>query len=436
MTKTQETNLGTDISQAKKGISTFFKYIFGGSDFNRLAYFNNPHSMLDEILYLLWIILAGATAFTIYYGIKYHSSIFTNNHTSASETQAITYGILVIGELIMIFFGHLFVRCVFSNLWYKGLPEAIFVICLGAVTFFTFQWSIGISTNGYSLTTANAEKKSELAKTGDYSKATTLFDNQIADQQKTIEEGRKITWHGKLTWEGQQVIKRANQTIQQLNTQRQSAVNDTKARDEASLKLSDVNIGEAATRTSDYGGKAEILKIVCLFMLGLLEQISFRQNKKLIDKKDEEDQKDSTNSKFYKLADRKEAVSSSSPIRVMAGFKIPTVTNDIPTVTPVITVTTAINDVTATKEPDVVTVVTEKNNPEFAHGDKLIRALKQGMSAEVNNLKIGNGKSESIISRLRRKHEQFIEVVETVKVSPELREEICAWAETTVKILL
>ena len=360
MTKTIERNLGTDISEAKKGISTFFKSIFGErSDFNRLAYYNNPHSVLDEILYLLWIVLGCATGFTIYYGIKYHSSIFTNELNTPFETKAITYGILIIGEIIMILLGHKFIKSVFNMLWFKGLPEAAFVICLGVVVYYGYKWSIGISTGGFSLTTSNAEKKSELAKTGDYTKATTLFDNQIADQQKTIEEGRKITWHGKLTWEGQQVIKRANQTIQQLNTQRQSAVNDIKQHDDASLKLSDAKITEAAVRTSDYGGKAEMLKIFCLFMIGLIGEITYRQNKKLIEKKDEEEQKDSANSKFYKLADRKEAVSSSSPIRVMAGFKIP-VTNDIPTVTPVITVTTAINDVTAIKEPDVVTVVTEK----------------------------------------------------------------------------
>ena len=418
MTRTTERNLGTDISEAKKGLSKFSKAIFGErEDFNRLAYFNNPHSMLDGLLYLLWFVLAGSTAFTIYYGIKYHSTIFTSEHTSAFETQAITFGILVIGEIIMIFIGHKFVRTVFSMLWFKGLPEAVFVIALGAVTFFTFQWSIGISTNGYSLTTANAEKKSAFAKTGDYSASTSLLDKQLEDQQKTIQSARKITWHGKLTWEGQQVIKNANATIQKLSDQRQSAINDAKLRDSSFLSLSNVNITEAAIRTSDYGGKAEILKIFCLFMLGLIEQITYRQNKKQIEKKDDEEAEPKN---FFKLGNNKStafAKTDRSPIT----FK--DYNNSVETVVTneQKSVVTAVEAVVTAKTP-VDTVSTE-----FEQGDKLLRSIKSDFQKELNNLKVKHGNPDTIKKRIAEKLKEFNYALNTVTSTDHVRKEICAW---------
>jgi hypothetical protein len=77
-----QTQLANDIHDARKSVSSFWASIFGRSDFSKVAYQDNPASLLDEVLIGLWFLLAIATGFTIYYGFRYHFSIFDNTGDS------------------------------------------------------------------------------------------------------------------------------------------------------------------------------------------------------------------------------------------------------------------------------------------------------------------------------------------------------------------
>lgn len=413
-------NLFTDFTEVRKKISNGWRQLFGEpSDFNRLAYYKNPHSMLDELLVLFWIALLCATGLTMFYSAKYHISIFEAGKNQAWVTITIALMLLILGEGLKVFLAHRFLRAVFSAMFFKGLPDLILTVVMGILSFYTFMWSVDISTKGYALSTSKASKIEVLNKTGNYD--TKKIDDDISSVKKSIENANKIKWHGVITGDAQEIIKRGNKTLNNLNHSRDIAVAAAQQKDAAFLSISNSAIDDNQVRLSDYGGKAEAVVAICLFLICLIERIHYRINKEAINKKEEK-------GNFLKL----NSTANSSPIteRSTIGFRRnsdvqKTVTTPI---TPVVTVTTAVTPVTTE-------TVTTKNK-EFEYGDKLIKGLKQAFNAELNNLKIGNGKSETILIRIKFKHEEFIKALDEIKCTPALKADIETWVKENIAQLL
>ena len=101
--------------------------------------------------------------------------------------------------------------------------------------------------------------------------------------------------------------------------------------------------------------------------------------------------------------------------------------------TPKTVVTTPKTVVTVEK---TVTTVLEAQNNEFTYGDELLKGFKQAFGAELNNIKVGNGKKESIMPRLIVKSAAFDKAVREVKATPKLRTEICEWVGDNVQPLI
>lgn len=80
-----------------------------------------------------------------------------------------------------------------------------------------------------------------------------------------------------------------------------------------------------------------------------------------------------------------------------------------------------------------VTTVSNSNNNEFSYGDELLKSMKQMFSAELNNLKVGHGKTETIMTRLIAKSKEFDTAVCNVKATPKLRNQICEWVADNVQ---
>lgn len=80
-----------------------------------------------------------------------------------------------------------------------------------------------------------------------------------------------------------------------------------------------------------------------------------------------------------------------------------------------------------------VTTVSNTQNSEFTYGDELLKSMKQNFGAELNNLKTGHGKVESVMTRLIAKSKEFDTAIRTVKATPKLRNQICEWVLDNVQ---
>jgi hypothetical protein len=274
-----QTPLAHDINAAKKSVSSFWQSIFGSSEFDKVAYQDNPASLLDEVLLGLWGLLAIATGFTIYYGFRYHFSIFDN--TGDHEALYVSVVIFLGGEVAKVFLGHRFVRLLFTGFFTKGLPHLAiqFFICFLVVK--AFSWSVEISSQGYGQVTSNAAKKMAFDSTGNYASITAPFDAQIDEANKTIASGRATKWHGVVTWEGKQIIKDGTNALMSAKYDRQTALNDAKLRDSSSLLLSNAKIDKSTNQQNEYGGMAEGLTALCIIVICLIEVVNYRENKKI-----------------------------------------------------------------------------------------------------------------------------------------------------------
>lgn len=116
------------------------------------------------------------------------------------------------------------------------------------------------------------------------------------------------------------------------------------------------------------------------------------------------------------------------------GTETPTPPVVIPKETETETVTTVPeSEKTVVTPQKTVTTVSNGNNNEFSYGDELLKSMKQMFSAELNNLKVGHGKTETIMTRLIAKSKEFDTAVRTVKATPKLRNQICEWVADNVQ---
>ena len=273
--------LSNDIQAAKEGVKDFARSFLGErQEFDKLAYFRNPASMLDEVLLGLWALMYVALGFTVYYGCVYHLSIFEAADNPAWKSVIISLSIFCAGEIIKVHIGHRFVRSVFSGFFKQGLPQLVLVGLMGILTYCAFIWSVGISQKGYGLVTANKSKQDALSKTGDYTAATAPFDAQIVSANETIKAGQKMAKRRNSEWEGLQMIKAGGKALADANAQRQSAIDLAKSQDDSFLKITGEKITATQLQQNEYGGIAEYVVMFCLLMIGLIEVIAFRENSK------------------------------------------------------------------------------------------------------------------------------------------------------------
>jgi len=126
--------------------SLMSKMATGRSDFERIAYYRNPNSLLDEFLLGLIGLLIITILITAGFGIYFHFHIFTSAFGWAWLGVAASLVLFIVAEIVKIWFGLNFVRAVLSGTFWKSLHHLAFITGIALLVFFAFRWSIGIST--------------------------------------------------------------------------------------------------------------------------------------------------------------------------------------------------------------------------------------------------------------------------------------------------
>lgn len=251
------------------------------TDFSKIAYYRNPHSILDETLIGLWIIAAFCIAFTVAYSGYYHYHIFQGGTGVAVVGVVVSFALFCIAEFLKVFLGLHLIRSILSGLWFKSIFHLAFTAGIGALVVGAFWWSIGISAKGVGQVN-QALNQGELFKGNPFDPAplSATYDAQIADAEKSIRDASRMRWKGSITVEGQRIVKKNTDLKARLAADKQTMLETASARHDSTLAVQSTLIKETALRINDYGGKAEYTLAIILLLIGLGEVISYRKNRK------------------------------------------------------------------------------------------------------------------------------------------------------------
>ena len=189
-------------------------------------------------------------------------------------------GALIIAFLIengKIYYGIRAIRTLYFDRFWSTVHDTILFIGILAFSVLTFYWSIKNSTSGlHDLTSRISTEKSfrEII----FKPNTADIDRQISEARKAQESAEKMRWKGKITVEGQRSIRRSEESISKLQTQRLAMIDQAQQQYNRQTTLADTNTQKSAGWTALFGGFIEVGQIILLIIAGSCE-------KKLSDRK-------------------------------------------------------------------------------------------------------------------------------------------------------
>lgn len=269
-----------------KNLSDWKVFQNRNSDFKKIAYFDNPHSIMDNVARVSLIILYALTAYILLTGGIYHYEIFQTSMGNGAISIILSLGFFAVIEVLKVFFGTYFMRGILSGDAGETKVHMTTYGILLCVCIFGFWWSWNISTDA--APTLNkiinlAEGKSrhndstELKAIG---ADLALLDAQISDVNASEKTGFSVRYKGVVTQKGQDIARTAATTRATLTSQRSEILSRYNTEKDRLRTATDAQMGAASTQLSQYGGFAEVLQIVFLLLTALCEAISYMKTKK------------------------------------------------------------------------------------------------------------------------------------------------------------
>lgn len=272
---TDNRNIMDEFRDAKNGLINGYR-----ANLLKYAYQRNPDSILDETLLGIWALMGVSILFTVGFGAYYHWAMFQSAFEVGIISVVGSFLVFIVLEITKIFFGLVCIRGLFSGLTFRSFHRLAFMVLVGFVSFFAFRWSIDISTKGIAQVNSYL-KQTELTESTSFVPPPSIaaLDAQIAALESSKKAGAKATWKGRTTQQGLGVIADNTALQSKLVEQREKEMAAARAAFEESQNLEKTQIAATATLLTDYGGKAEIVQIVCLFLIVLFEIINWQKNK-------------------------------------------------------------------------------------------------------------------------------------------------------------
>lgn len=268
-------NIMDDFRDAKSSIINGYR-----SNLLKYAYQRNPDSILDETLLGIWALMVVSMLFTIGFGAYFHWQMFQSAFNVGLVSVFGSFLVFIVLEITKVFFGLVCVRGLFSGLTFRSFHRFAFMVLVGLVSVFAFRWSIDISTKGIAQVNSYV-KQTELTNTSVFTPPPSIaaLDAQIAALETSKKAGAKATWKGRTTQQGLSVISDNTALQAKLVEQRNAEMLAARAAFDEAQGLAKNQIAATATLLTDYGGKAEWVQVICIFLIVLFEIINWSINK-------------------------------------------------------------------------------------------------------------------------------------------------------------
>lgn len=233
-----------------------------------------PDDMLPRMLLLLWVLVGLTVIVCTTFGVAYHYSVFTD--AAGSKVWGVVAAILflIIVEITTVLLGLYFFDALLERLWWKSLKRFLLVALTGTIVFFAVDWSISISTKGVAAINKQIRTQ-EVYQNNQFAlpPAVISIDSQLAKINQTIQTAKGSTWKGRPTGEGLEVIKENTQLQRDLMRQRELLLQSSISHQDSIRNNQLGGVAHTADLLSEYGGKAEYAKVICLFLIALIGAI-------------------------------------------------------------------------------------------------------------------------------------------------------------------
>jgi hypothetical protein len=249
----------------------------------KITSLRNDKTHADEALFVMKILLFVVTIFTAYCGFLFYQNTFEKIFSPrATLFTAVALGIAT--ELAKSFLTHRALRSVFFGWMFKdtwSLGGWLFVFAIGAGAYY---WSVSVSTDGMDMLTRELTEKSTPKSdlTAAIGAATADIDRQISAAENAQKQGLNTKWKNTTTRGGQKIAATAALSIQTLQEQRRTLVDQVAAdhREENATRAQ--NISNWAYWIERYGGYMELVAGLCLISIVFFERRLVAANLKQI----------------------------------------------------------------------------------------------------------------------------------------------------------
>ena len=243
------------------------------SKINKIVSLRNDNTHSDEAILAIRFILVIVTGFTVYCAYLFYSSTFSKVFSPTATLMA-AIGLAICTELSKIYLTHralrsIFFGWIFRSFWTLGGWVFIFALGTGA-----FVWSINISTDGMNMLTREVTDKTTAKDdlSGNIAAATADIDRQIATLSAGQNEAMATKWKGTTTRDAQKIANTSALSIQTLQEQRKTLVDQVTADHRDANTTRNTNISNWAFWIDRYGGYMEWVAAACLISMVFFER--------------------------------------------------------------------------------------------------------------------------------------------------------------------
>ena len=236
-----------------------------------IQHISDPGTIADETLQRTRDILIPISLLFsfVFCGFFYYSFLSDSYPIWVALPGAIIIAFLI--ENGKIYYGIRAIRTLYFDRFWTTVHDTILFGGILAFSILTFYWSIKNSTSGlHDLTSRISTEKS--IREIKFSPNTADIDRQISEARNAQQSAEKMRWKGKITVEGQRSIRRSEETISKLQTQRLAMIDQAQQQYSRQTTLADTNTKTAAGWTALFGGLIEVGQIILLIISGSCEK--------------------------------------------------------------------------------------------------------------------------------------------------------------------
>ena len=277
--------LASDLVTFKTGINNFFGQLFKGDEsYDKIAEYNNPKQSFDNILRITKVVLAIAVLLSFGIGVTFHYRLFLPTLGSGTLALVASICLFIVVEGVSIGLGIAAFKMLFTGEVVKSFLHLIGWISLIVAVSIVFIFRYEISAKAFGGQVSDIETGVIIAKEQGYSRDTkSSYDDDIAATKATIRKGQNQTWKGRITPDGETIVKQGNKTLQKLLALKEKELDRRGVADSSYISGAKRTALNSKDRLSQYGGIIEYSIFFLTFIFSLFKHLSFKKNKEDIE---------------------------------------------------------------------------------------------------------------------------------------------------------
>lgn len=226
---------------------------------------NYPVFWIALIMYILCTVFSGA-------------AIFAHVNIRAGEIFSPLWASILTGVITVIILGAQFMFKFVVDDWQarvvtKGGPDFAMMLFKAALGTAGMIFAITLSYQGAAKITDHVRKEEQAQNVALISADSirAYYDARIADKKESVKQQEKTKWKGSITSGANKNLTVLYSDIAQLESEREAAVKDAQARNDAIVLEYNADTDENKSYAKGFAGIAEALALLCIILIGIFD---------------------------------------------------------------------------------------------------------------------------------------------------------------------